>query len=88
MAEMAMGRWPQRRQQRSFDMTAGLDPSGYVCEAVPSNVLEGVTVTLYKMGDGGKEEEWDAANYDQRRTRLPPTPTASTPGMYPKGSGR
>lgn len=49
----------------SFDMTAGLDPSGYVCEAVPSNVLEGVTVTLYKMGDGGKEEEWDAANYDQ-----------------------
>ena len=49
----------------SFDMTAGLDPSGYVCEAVPSNVLEGVTVTLYKMGDGGKEEEWDAADYDQ-----------------------
>ena len=49
----------------SFDMTAGLDPSGYVCEAVPSNVLEGVTVTLYKMGDGGTEEEWDAANYDQ-----------------------
>lgn len=49
----------------AFDMTAGLDPSGYVCEAVPSNVLEGVTVTLYKMGDGGTEEEWDAANYDQ-----------------------
>lgn len=49
----------------AFDMTAGLDPSGYVCEAVPSNVLESVTVTLYKMGDGGKEEEWDAADYDQ-----------------------
>ena len=49
----------------SFDMTAGLDPSGYVCEAVPSNVLEGVTVTLYKKGDGGEKEQWDAADYDQ-----------------------
>ena len=28
-------------------------------------MLEGLTVTLYKMGDGGTEEEWDAANYDQ-----------------------
>lgn len=68
----------------SFDMTAGLDPSGYVCEAVPSNVLEGVTVTLYKMGDGGKEEEWDAANYDQTNPV-----TTNADGVYawdvPKG---
>lgn len=48
----------------SFDMTAGLDPSGYVCEAVPSNVLEGVTVTLYKMDDD-KEVQWIATDYDQ-----------------------
>ena len=68
----------------SFDMTAGLDPSGYVCEAVPSNVLEGVTVTLYKMGDGGTEEEWDAANYDQTNPV-----TTNADGVYawdvPKG---
>lgn len=68
----------------SFDMTAGLDPSGYVCEAVPSNVLESVTVTLYKMGDGGKEEEWDAANYDQTNPV-----TTNADGVYawdvPKG---
>lgn len=48
----------------SFDMTAGLDPSGYVCEAVPSNVLEGVTVTLYKKDDD-KEVQWIATDYDQ-----------------------
>lgn len=48
----------------AFDMTAGLDPSGYVCEAVPSNVLEGVTVTLYKMDDD-KEVQWIATDYDQ-----------------------
>lgn len=48
----------------SFDMTAGLDPSGYVCEAVPSNVLEGVTVTLYKQDDD-KEVQWNATYYDQ-----------------------
>ena len=48
----------------SFDMTAGLDPSGYVCGAVPSNVLEGVTVTLYKQDDD-KEVQWNATYYDQ-----------------------
>lgn len=68
----------------AFDMTAGLDPSGYVCEAVPSNVLESVTVTLYKMGDGGKEEEWDAADYDQTNPV-----TTNADGVYawdvPKG---
>lgn len=48
----------------AFDMTAGLDPSGYVCEAVPSNVLEGVTVTLYKKDDD-KEVQWIATDYDQ-----------------------
>ncbi|MCU7651290.1 leucine-rich repeat protein [Acutalibacter sp. LFL-21] len=48
----------------AFDMTAGLDPSGYVCEAVPSNVLEGVTVTLYKQDDD-KGVQWNATDYDQ-----------------------
>lgn len=48
----------------AFDMTAGLDPSGYVCEAVPSNVLEGVTVTLYKQDDE-KGVQWNATDYDQ-----------------------
>ncbi len=74
----------QMSYRLAFDMTAGLDPSGYVCEAVPSNVLESVTVTLYKMGDGGKEEEWDAADYDQTNPV-----TTNADGVYawdvPKG---
>ncbi len=51
------------------------DPSGYVCEAVPSNRIEGVTATAYYLGDeldefgeptGNKTEYlWDAEEYDQ-----------------------
>ena len=70
----------------AFDMTAGLDPSGYVCEAVPSNVLEGVTVTLYKMDDD-KEVQWIATDYDQTNPV-----TTNADGVYawdvPAGSGR
>ncbi len=40
------------------------DPSGYVCEAVPSNRLEGVTATAYKV-ESGSETLWDAAEYGQ-----------------------
>ena len=51
------------------------DPSGYVCEAVPSNRIEGVTTTAYYEGDelddfgeptGNKiPYVWDASDYDQ-----------------------
>ena len=44
----------------------GLDPSGIVYEAVPSNPLSGVTATLYYRADENSEAvKWDAENYDQ-----------------------
>ncbi len=56
-------------------VNSGIDPSGYVCEAVPSNRIGGVTTTLYYKGDvlddfgeptGEKEAVlWDASEYDQ-----------------------
>ncbi len=52
-----------------------IDPSGYVCEAVPSNRLEGVTATAYYLDDvlddfGEPTGEktpcvWNALDYDQ-----------------------
>jgi len=44
-----------------------VDPSGYVCEAVESNRLEGVTVTIYYSPneDGSDAVIWDAEEYDQ-----------------------
>ena len=61
------------------------DPSGFVCEAVESNRLEGVTATcLYKkeVEDmyGDKHEEvtvWDAENYGQINPQL-----TDNQGMY------
>lgn len=57
------------------DSTYCIDPSGYVCEAVPSNLLEGVTTTIYYLDDeldefgmptGNKvPREWNAEDYDQ-----------------------
>ncbi len=43
------------------------DPSGFVCEAVESNRLEGVTATLYYRADsaGGDGTVWDAEAYGQ-----------------------
>lgn len=62
-----------------------IDPSGFVCEAVESNRLEGVTATcLYKkeVEDmyGDKHEEvvvWDAENYGQVNPQL-----TDKDGMY------
>ncbi|MCD8214272.1 MAG: leucine-rich repeat protein [Clostridiales bacterium] len=41
------------------------DPSGYVYEAVPSNRIEGVTVSAYYLADDGEITFWDASEYDQ-----------------------
>ncbi|MCD8158499.1 MAG: InlB B-repeat-containing protein [Clostridiales bacterium] len=41
------------------------DPSGYVYEAVPSNRIEGVTVSAYYLTDDGEITFWDASEYDQ-----------------------
>ncbi|MDR1157493.1 MAG: leucine-rich repeat protein [Oscillospiraceae bacterium] len=47
----------------------GLDPSGYVYEAVPSNRLEGVTATVYykpmNAAPSDTGELWDAGDYWQ-----------------------
>lgn len=62
-----------------------IDPSGFVCEAVESNRLEGVTATCYyktKVEDAyGETSEqvllWDAENYGQQNPLL-----TDSRGMY------
>ena len=46
------------------DTSPIIDPSGYVCEAVPSNRLEGVKATAYQVEDG-VETLWNAEDYGQ-----------------------
>ena len=47
-------------------MVPVIDPSGYVCEAVASNRLEGVATTIYYQDPESRESVlWDAAEYDQ-----------------------
>lgn len=41
------------------------DPSGFVCEAVASNRLEGVKATAYYDPDGTDGVVWDASEYSQ-----------------------
>lgn len=72
----------QKRQGQNsltLDLTPGIDPSGFVCEAVPSNVLEGVTVTLYSS-DGNPSDgnqKWNAEKYDQENPLI-----TNTDGVY------
>lgn len=42
------------------------DPSGYVCEAVASNRLEGVKAEAYYDAEGYSETLWDAEEYGQQ----------------------
>ncbi len=50
----------------SADLSALIDPSGYVYEAVSSNRLEGVKATCYyKEGENGTGVVWNAADYAQ-----------------------
>ncbi len=42
------------------------DPSGYVCEAVASNRLEGVKAEAYYDPEGYSETHWDAEEYGQQ----------------------
>ena len=48
-------------------VTATIDPSGYVYEAVPSNRIEGATATIYQSNspDGENAVLWDAEDYGQ-----------------------
>lgn len=66
---------PSPSPQPGQDTEPIMDPSGYVCEAVPSNRVEGVTVTAYTVenvlndfGEPTGETEtavWDAEDYSQ-----------------------
>lgn len=58
-------------------LTAGIDPSGYVYEAVPSNRLEGVVATIYYKGENEQAVEWNAGDYDQQNPL-----TTDEDGMY------
>jgi hypothetical protein len=49
----------------SFPVRVLIDPSGFVYEAVPSNRLEGVTVTVYYMGRDGEAVLWNAEEWNQ-----------------------
>lgn len=55
-----------------IEVTPIMDPSGFVCEAVLSNRLEGVTVTCYYSPneDGSDAVIWDAENYGQSNPLL------------------
>ena len=52
------------RKTPKRSLTPILDPSGIVYEAVESNVLSGVTATIYEVSSG--ETKWDAESFDQR----------------------
>ena len=52
------------RKMPKRNLTPILDPSGIVYEAVESNVLSGVTATIYEVSSG--ETLWDAESFDQR----------------------
>ncbi|MGN0162293.1 MAG: hypothetical protein ACI4EA_01750, partial [Candidatus Ornithomonoglobus sp.] len=64
-----------REKYSGSDSSYCIDPSGYVCEAVPSNRIEGVTATVYYLDDElddfgvptGKKISrlWNAEDYDQ-----------------------
>ena len=49
-----------------------IDPSGYICEAVDSNRLEGVTCTIFYSpnADGSNAVVWDAEEYGQSNPLL------------------
>ena len=51
-----------------FSIRWGIDPSGYVYEAVEDNRIEGVKTTAYHKENAEDEEAilWDASEYEQR----------------------
>ncbi len=69
---------PDKYKPQTVKKTVLIDPAGFVCEAVESNRLEGVTATcLYKkevedmFGDRHEEVTvWDAENYGQVNPQL------------------
>lgn len=56
-----------KKNASTVTVKSGVDPSGYVCEAVASNRIEGVTATLWysDYSDGRNAVLWDSAEYSQ-----------------------
>ena len=55
-----------------LNLPSGVDPSGYICETVPSNRIEGVTATLFysESSTGENAILWDASQYEQENPLL------------------
>ena len=68
------------------DKIYGIDPSGYVYEAVPSNRLEGVTAKILKE-DGGSYTEWsEAQQYGGQKSTIATTETGEYRWDVPEGT--
>ena len=59
---------PPKDKSADIKLSGSLDPSGYICEAVESNRVEGVTCTVFYSpnADGSNAVEWNAAEFDQK----------------------
>ena len=57
------------------DKIYGIDPSGYVYEAVPSNRLAGVEAKIYQQTSGAYSEWTDAKNYGGQSSTIETGPT-------------
>lgn len=67
------------------DKIYGIDPSGYVYEAVPSNRLEGVTAEILQK-NGDTYSEWsDASAYDGQSPTITTTETGEYRWDVPEG---
>lgn len=68
------------------DKIYGIDPSGYVYEAVPSNRLEGVTAKILKKNRGSYTEWDDAQQYGGQSPTITTTETGEYRWDVPEGT--
>lgn len=68
------------------DKIYGIDPSGYVYEAVPSNRLEGVTAKILKENSGSYTEWVDAQQYGGQSPTITTTETGEYRWDVPEGT--
>lgn len=68
------------------DKIYGIDPSGYVYEAVPSNRLAGVEAKIYQQTSGAYSEWTDAKNYGGQSSTIETGPTGQYRWDVPTGT--
>ena len=68
------------------DKIYGIDPSGYVYEAVPSNRLERVTAKILKENNGSYTEWGDAQQYGGQSSTITTTETGEYRWDVPEGT--